>query len=174
MRTFISIDIPESVKEQIVRIQEQLPEFKGKFTETENLHLTLKFLGEISQEKIEDIKKKLREINFSRFEAKIDAIGVFSQKFVKIVWLHLTNCEELQKKIDENLFELGFEKEKRFMSHLTIARVKSLKNKKEFLESLKEIRISKINFIVNNFKLKESVLKEKGPQYNIIQEYFLD
>ena len=47
MRTFIAVDIPENVKEEIIKIQDKLPEFVGKLTELENLHLTLKFLGEI-------------------------------------------------------------------------------------------------------------------------------
>ena len=61
MRTFIAIDIPDSIKNEIIKIQNSLPEFIGKKTEKENLHLTLKFLGEIDEEKIELIKKELRE-----------------------------------------------------------------------------------------------------------------
>ena len=61
-RCFISIDLPEIIRREIQKIQEQLPDFKGKLTEQENLHLTLKFLGEISDDEIEEIRKKLREI----------------------------------------------------------------------------------------------------------------
>ena len=153
MRTFISLDIPEEIKKEITKIQSQLLEFIGKKTETENLHLTLKFLGEIDEKKIEKVKKRLREIKFEKFETEVDSIGVFSEKFIRIVWLHLSNCDELQKEIDEKLKDL-FEKEKRFMSHLTIARVKNVKDKKIFLG-----------------KLKESVLSEKGPIYGTIEEY---
>ncbi len=172
MRTFISIDIPEEIKKEIKKIQSQLPEFHGKKTETENLHLTLKFLGEIDDEKIEEVKKKLREIKFEKFETEIDSIGVFSEKFIRIIWLHLVNGDELQKEIDEKLKDL-FEKEKRFRSHLTIARVKSIRDKKRFLEKLKEIEIPKIKFVVEEFKLKESVLLKERPIYKTIIEYKL-
>ena len=157
MRTFIAIDLPENIREEIRKIQEKLPEFKGKLTEKENLHLTLKFLGEVDEEKIRLLKDKLKEIKFKKFEAEIDSLGVFSEKFVRIVWLHLTNCEKLQEKIDKKLEDI-FQKEERFMSHLTIARVKNIKNKKEFLEKLGKIKINRIKFLVNSFKLKKSVL----------------
>ena len=173
MRIFISIDIPEEVRKEIEKIQDKLPEFYGKKTESENLHLTLKFLGEIDEEKIKKVKEKLKEIEFNKFETKIDSIGVFSEKFIRIIWLHMTNCDELQKKIDESLKDL-FSEEDRFMSHLTIARVKSIKDKKEFLEDLEKIEIPEINFNVENFRLKESVLVKEGPRYKMIEEYDLN
>ena len=173
MRAFISIDMSKEVKKEILRIQKNLPKFYGKKTEPENLHLTLKFLGEIDNRKIEMVKEKLREIKFNKFYCEIDKIGVFSPKFIKIVWLHLTNCEGLQKEIDSALESL-FEKEKRFMSHLTIARVKSIKDKRKFLENLKKIKIPKIKFIADNFRLKKSTLTEKGPIYKILETFELD
>ncbi len=173
MRTFISIEIPEDIKREILKIQKELPEFRGKLTETDNLHLTLKFLGEINEKKAEEVRKKLREIKFNKFDAEIDSIGVFSEKFVRIVWLHVSNCEELQKEIDEKLSEL-FEKEKRFMGHLTIARVKSVKNKKEFLEKISQIKISEMKFVVKNFNLKKSILTEEKPFYEDIEAYNLE
>ena len=173
MRTFISIEIPEEVKKEIVKIQKSLPEFQGKLTEEENLHLTLKFLGEVDEEQIEKIKEKLREIKFNKFETEVDSIGVFSENFIKIVWLHMTNCEELQKQIDEAL-ENMFEKEDRFMSHLTIARVKNIKDKKKFLEELKKMKIDKMKFSVSSFNLKNSILTKEKPVYEIIEEYSLN
>ncbi len=172
MRTFISIDIPEEIKGEIIKIQDKLPEFYGKKIDPENLHLTLKFLGEVNEGKIDKIKRKLGEIDFNKFETEIDSIGIFSEKFIRIVWLHLKNCDDLQSEINDKLEDL-FEKEKRFMSHLTIARVKHIKNKKEFLEDLRKIEIPKIKFVVDNFRLKESVLLKEGPRYDTLGEYTL-
>ena len=170
-RVFVSIDIPKSVKKQIKEIQERIPEFKGKLTETENLHLTLKFLGEQDLDIIKKVNQKLKEIDFSKLNCNIDSIGVFSQKYIRIVWLKIFGVEELQKIVDEKLSEIGFDKEKRFMGHLTIARVKTLKNKKIFLEKIETINILKLNFIVERFFLKESVLKPEGPEYSILSSY---
>ena len=173
MRCFISINILKEVTCEIEKIQQRLPAFQGKKTELENLHLTLKFLGEISEDKIEEAKKKLREIKFEKFESGINEIGVFSEKFIRIIWLHLSGCNELQKIIDDKLKNL-FEPEKRFMSHLTIARVKSIKDKRKFLDDLKKVEISKIKFNVDKFQLMKSELSSKGPRYDIIEEYSFD
>ena len=171
-RVFISIDIPLNIKEKIKKIQDILPELNGKKIEEENLHLTLKFLGNLPDKKIGIVKEKLNEIDFRKFESEIDGIGFFSEKFIRIVWLHLSNCEELQKEIDFRLSGL-FEKEQRFMCHLTIARIKSIKDGKEFISELKKIKFSKMKFLVDNFKLKESILAEDKPTYKTLAEYLL-
>jgi len=173
MRTFISINISEEIRKEIKKIQDSLPEFFGKKTELENLHLTLKFLGEIEETKIEGIKEKLREIKIEKFATEIDEIGVFSEIFIRIVWLHMKDCENLQKQIDNALKNL-FEPEKRFMSHLTIARIKKLKDKEGFLQDLKKIKIEKIKFIVDKFYLMKSELTAEGPRYSVLEEYNLN
>ncbi len=179
MRTFISIDMPKEIQKEIRKIQERLPEFKGKKTESENLHLTLKFLGEANERKIENIKERLRKVEHNSFETEIDSIGVFDNRKSKvykrriIVWLHLTNCEKLQKEIDEKLKDL-FEKERRFMSHLTIARVKKVRDRKKFIIELKKIKFPKIKFKVDAFYLMESKLSEKGSKYSVIKKYKLE
>jgi len=97
MRCFISIDLSENIKQEIDKIQNKLPDFYGKKTELTNLHLTLKFLGEIGEDKVKEVKERLSGIDFEKFEAEIDSLGVFSKKFIRIVWLHVSGCEELQK-----------------------------------------------------------------------------
>lgn len=103
MRTFIAIEIPEKIKREIEKIQNQLPEFDGKLTKRENLHLTLKFLGEVDEEKIEKVKEKLKEIKYKGFEAKLDKIGFLitgNHKFILMNLLHgfilqiVKNCKK--------------------------------------------------------------------------------
>jgi RNA 2',3'-cyclic 3'-phosphodiesterase len=174
IRCFVALKIPEDILLEIVKIQEQLPEFFGKFIEKENLHLTLKFLGEIPLERVEQVKKKLGEIKFEKFNTRINRLGVFSEKFVRIIWLHLLGCEEFQGVVDEKLGEVDFILEKRFMSHLTIARVKSLNDKKKFLEDFKKIEIKEgLEWSVDNFYLIKSELHKKGPVYSVLEEYSL-
>ena len=170
MRTFIAIDIPEKIKKEIMKIQDSLPEFKGKKTEYENLHLTLKFLGEVDEKTIEKIKKRLGEIKLRKFQAEISKIGMFSDR---IVWLNIKNCNELQKEVDEKLSGL-FEKEKRFMGHLTIARTKEIEDRKKFLEKMRKIKIPEMKFVVDNFILKKSKLGRPGPVYEDIAVYELE
>lgn len=173
MRVFVSVDLPSEIEDKIKEIQRRIKELgliEAKFVKKGLFHLTLKFLGEIDEEKVEEVRKKLREIKLKSFETKISELGVFSEKFIRIVWLHLSNCDELQREVGEKLKSL-FESERRFMSHLTIARVKNIKDKQRFLNELKKVQIPEIKFQVNDFKLKKSTLTEKGPVYETLEEY---
>lgn len=177
MRLFIGIFLPEEIKKEVEKIQkilQNLELFNGKFAEPENLHLTLKFLGEIKEEKLERIKKSLSEVGRESFSAKISKAGIFTPNRPRIVWLHLEKSERLQKQIDEAMEKEGLKKEERFMSHLTIARIKHITpiSTKRLVEELKKISL-KTKFEVKKFSLVKSVLTEKGPKYEIIKEFEL-
>lgn len=184
-RCFVSIDLPRRVINEIVKIQKQIWRknlFVGRVTEPENLHLTLKFLGEIDENKINEVKKLLNGIKFESFESKLGSgrqvqaelgkIGIFSKKIVRIVWVDLKGVFGLQKQIDSCLSSL-FEPENRFMSHVTIARVKHVHNKKEFVKYLESVSPEKIKFSINEFYLMESELNREGPVYRDIEKYDL-
>ena len=208
-RVFISLKFPENIIEEIKKIQEKIEKenlFFGKFTEPKNLHLTLKFLGEIGDEKIEEVKERLRTfslspparpkdsfakslysqprsvINKSNYsfakslahppEIELNSIGIFSENFIRILWIHLSNCEKLQKGVDESLTGL-FEPEKRFMSHVTIARIKKVKDKKKLIEFLKEIKTKNLKFNADKFYLMKSRLSHDGPEYEVIEKFIL-
>ena len=178
VRAFICIEMPDSVVKEVARVQEILEnqKFIGKMTELENLHLTLKFLGEINEEKLKKVRERLKEIEFSEFEAKLDEIGTFNfMGKPRIVWIKIGGKEvfELQKKIDDSTEQAEFVKEERFMSHMTIARVKYAKDKKGFLEYVKGIRARDIRFSVNRFYLMKSELRPEGPVYKVIEEHAL-
>tara|TARA_Y100000310_G_C20484308_1_gene716159 strand:+ start:328 stop:879 length:552 start_codon:yes stop_codon:yes gene_type:complete len=177
-RCFISIDLPDEIKREIKKIQDLLPEFKGKKTEQENIHLTLKFLGEISEKEVEMTKEALNSVVMKKFNIKINKIGVFSKKFIRIIWVGIEEKGEsrmlwkLQQDIDRKLSDL-FSKEKRFMGHITIGRLKKVEDKIKFLEDLKKLKIN-LEFEVNRFKLKQSILKKECPEYSDLEVYDLD
>jgi 2'-5' RNA ligase len=170
MRTFVSIDIPKYVGREVQRIQEQLPYFRGKKTKIENLHLTLKFLGEIDKERVEEVRERLRKIRLNKFETGLGGIGFFDNQKRGVIWLHVPYCEKLQKEIDRRLSDL-FEPEKRFMSHLTIARVKPPYSKDALEAEFEKIKMSLVKFRVNEFKLKESLPGPLGHTYKTVEEY---
>src|SRR3990167_7509397 len=120
-RTFICIDFPDEIIKETARLQSLIKKqkFVGKLTELENLHLTLKFLGEISEDKLSQVKSLLKEVKFSPFSAFLEYSGTFSRfNNPSIVWIKVggSNIAELQRKIDESLNSI-FKKEPRFMSH---------------------------------------------------------
>ena len=98
-------------------------------------------------------------------------IGVFSQKFIKIIWVKVSDVP-LQPLVDNCLKDI-FKLENRFMGHITIARVKSLADKKSFLQLINITKINEVSFVVRSFYLKESILTNKGPIYKNIDRYKL-
>jgi len=174
MRTFIALDFPLKVNSEIVKIQELIKKqnlFLGKFTESENLHLTLKFLGDIDEEKIELVKERLSKIKFNLFEVHLGNVGIFTKFSPRILWIELRGrgLFELQKNIDEPLKDL-FKPEERFMAHLTIARIKKVFDKNKFLDYIHQIKIPKLDFSIDKFYLKKSELFESGPVYEDLLE----
>lgn len=175
-RAFVCIDFPDEVIKEVTRVQKLIGnlKFTGKLTELENLHLTLKFLGEIDEEKLERVRKKLRGIKFESFEVKLGDVGTFNFKGKpRIVWIKLLGkgLFNSQAKIDSVLEEEGFVKEERFMSHMTIARVRYVKDKEGFNKHIKGIKLKDIRFRINEFKLMKSELRSLGPVYSLIEKY---
>jgi RNA 2',3'-cyclic 3'-phosphodiesterase len=176
-RCFIALELPSSIISEILELQETLKKqdlIIGKFTETENIHLTLKFLGSISDGEIEQTKRKLREVKMNKFEASLGETGVFSEEFVRIVWVTLDGQEvlDLQKKIDTNLANL-FSPEDVFMSHITLARVKNVKDKIKLINFANKMKVNKIKGQIKSFALMKSILKPSGAEYEVIERYNL-
>ena len=172
MRCFIGIDLPNVAIKEIQKIQKKLePNFTGRLTSSENLHLTLKFLGEIEEDAINDVKKRLPSITHPPFELTLKDVGVFSQKFIKIIWVKVSDVP-LQPLVDNCLKDI-FELENRFMGHITIARVRSLADNKSFLQLINATTVNEVSFMVKDFYLKESILTLDGPIYKDIDRYKL-
>ena len=172
MRCFIGIVLPIVAVKEIQKIQKKLePNFTGRLTSSENLHLTLKFLGEIEEDAINDVKKRLFSITHPPFELTLKNVGFFSQKFIKIIWMKVSDVP-LQPLVDNCLKDI-FELENRFMGHITIARVKSLADQNSFLQLINTTKVNEVSFMVRDFYLKESILTPNGPIYKDIDRYKL-
>ena len=177
LRCFIALELSRETIEEIEEIQKLIKKknlFYGKFTEPENLHLTLKFLGELDEDKIEEVKKKLRGIKFNDFEVSLGEAGTFINRYNSLLWVKLNGkgIWDLQELLDEKLKDI-FSKEERFMSHITIARMKKIPSKNLLLEYVKSMKIKKIKFQVRDFILKKSELKSDGPVYTNLEKYEL-
>lgn len=181
VRAFVAINCPESVKGNILRIQEKLKDLGNlKLVEMENLHLTLRFLGEVSDEKLIEIGKKLDSIsNFDKFQISLRGVGAFpNQNYIRVVWVGVDNglnrIKEMHNKIENELNVMGFKKDSRFNSHLTIARVKSIRDKEKLQEILRENSKTEFGgFQVEKIELMKSELTKEGPIYSILREITL-
>ncbi|HIG95569.1 TPA: RNA 2',3'-cyclic phosphodiesterase [Candidatus Woesearchaeota archaeon] len=181
IRCFIAIDLPQESIEEIQRIQTLIKKQNlvgGKYTAPEHLHLTLKFLGEISPEQVQAVQEKLKTLAFKRFDVHLGDVGIFSEDsgdHIRIIWIQLAGqgVGELQQAIDGSLKGL-FPKEERFMSHITLVRVKKAKDKKAlmvFLKTIKAIPGPHNCLSVPGFVLKQSTLTLQGPLYKDLAFY---
>lgn len=176
MRLFIAIEIPEEIKVYIDGILSNIDNKTNKIrpVNKNNIHLTLKFLGEIQLNQLELIKEYLHKITFENFSINLDKIGVFpSEKYIKVIWVGLKPEQliiKLQNDIDEALKKL-FDRENKFASHLTLARVKYIENKKQFINELNGLKIENKKIEINNFRLIKSTLTGKGPIYEVVEVF---
>ncbi|PIV70270.1 MAG: RNA 2',3'-cyclic phosphodiesterase [Euryarchaeota archaeon CG01_land_8_20_14_3_00_38_12] len=178
MRAFISADI--GALPGIVKVLDDLKNTDAdlKLVEPENIHLTLKFLGEIDEKMVDEIagvmEKSVKEV--SPFRIKLRGVGVFpSMDYMRVLWVGLKDAEKLgiiAERLENGLSNLGFKKEKRrFSPHVTIGRVKSSRNKDELQNFLNENTKKDFGeFDVKCIRLKKSVLTPKGPEYSTVKE----
>lgn len=173
MRCFVALDIPDELRQKIAALQKQLSGLDVKLVEPENLHFTLKFLGEIDDATMERVSEKMRSLKVAPFSATIRGAGVFPSIFdMRVIWLGCPGIAPLQQSVEESLSVL-FKKEKP-SPHLTLARIRSPKDKDElaeFVEGNKDIEIG--SFAVNEIKLKKSTLAKKGPVYEDVKVFEL-
>jgi len=174
MRLFIAFDISDEAKEELLKAQSELKKADAKLTLAKEFHLTLKFLGEVEDKKVDEIKDRLSKVRFEQFDAELDGTGVFpTEDYIRVVWVGLEPKDKittLQQKIEEALLGM-FLKDTRFHPHLTLARVKFVKDKKGFIEKLKKIKMEKKAFSLSIFKLIKSTLTPKGPVYEVLEEF---
>jgi 2'-5' RNA ligase len=171
MRLFIAVEVPEGIKRILKSVQEKL-KLDGRMTKTKEFHLTLKFLGEVPEQKLDDIKQSLGKISFDPFKARLSDIGAFPTKNnPRVVWAGLEphqTINALQQQVDDTMTNIGFEKDNRFHPHLTLSRIKFCNNRKEFADLLDNIRIEQAEFDIKEFKLIKSTLTPQGPVYDVL------
>jgi len=179
MRCFVCIEInkPEIIS-NILQFQEEFSSInaKIKFVEAENLHFTLKFLGEIDQSFVKDIYLIMQKIPISPFLMALENVGTFPPNRPRVVWVGISEGRDelisITSFLDHNLRDLGFKPEKRdFTPHLTVGRVKFLNDRKSFVDILqkrKDFQFGRMN--VTSIQLMKSVLSSKGPTYTTLEQ----
>ena len=175
MRVFVAIEITNNeVINSIKKFQENI-NIDAKPVELTNLHFTLQFLGEISNEMTQKIIQALQTIEFSSFNVNLKEIGAFPKpKFPRVVWIGTDDnggnmLIQLSKKVEKMLEPLGFFSDKPFKPHITVFRIK-----KKIGDISGELEDNKmVNFGIQNvssIKLKKSVLSPNGPIYSDLLE----
>ena len=176
MRVFVAIDLPEDLKEKIFEISQRISRnFPCKLVEKENLHLTLVFLGERSEQEVEKIKKAVADAtkSFGRIFLVIESLELFPLKRPRGIWFKVDGEEEklkeLHQKIIDELVKQKIQVENlRFTPHICILRFKKGTKKQPEKTKLEE------NFMVEKITVFQSKLSPKGPTYFKLGEFQLE
>ncbi len=175
-RLFVAIELPPSVRDRLLSIMGGIS--GARWQTDEQLHLTLRFIGEVDRHLASDIHAALRSVHFPRFEISLNNLGTFDRRGQpEVVWAGVTPHEQLKllhKKVDQALVRVGVEPDRRaYMPHITIAR---LPRGAGPVGSLVERSggVGGPPFPVAQFCLYESRLTPDGPIYTVAGLYDLD
>lgn len=182
IRCFVALELKdEAIRAEIRRIQEAIFETGAdlKLVEPENFHFTLRFLGEIPESKVEKVKELLSKVKHEPFEVSLKGVGAFpSLSRVNVIWIGASegreSMEELFIKINDALSPIFPKEREDFVPHLTIARVRSGRNRERLvkaIQALSEAEVGRVKF--EEFQLKKSTLTFKGPVYEDLKVYKL-
>jgi len=145
--------------------------------ERENIHVTLKFLGNVSVARLEEVRSALAQVTFPPFSLEIKGTGAFPNlKRMNVVWVGIgegwSQVELIYEQTEKALHQLGFSRETRaFSPHITVARVKSGQKRDEIAAFLGHLSDESFGtFVVGNVRLKQSILSPSGPTYSTLFE----
>ena len=176
MRCFLAIELPESARGTLAGLQVLIGNeyAKIRWVAPKNIHLTLKFLGELDELEIKLMKDALKLVSYKSFNCRLGKLGWFPHdESINVLWVGLEPEREILKLHGDIELALGslFEKDKLFSVHVTLGRVKFVKQKVHFLKLLRGINVPECVFPVVSFALIKSDLTKDGPRYTVLERY---
>jgi 2'-5' RNA ligase len=184
-RTFAAVELPKAVRDRIQQHISQLrdaaPECQPSWSRVENIHLTLKFFGDIEQNRIRQISNAASRTakDFAPFEILITGTGAFPKTTQpRVLWIGVDDpslqLSKLQSRFEDECAGEGFEKEERaFRPHLTIARIRKPAGARRLGEFNKELRFEPMKLTVNELIVFRSELSSKGSKYTPLSQHTL-
>jgi len=180
IRSFLAFDINNpSVLQRFTEVQDKLIKTGAdvKLVEPQNIHITLRFLGDIPSSMVDRIHESMKKVNFSAFDCDINGLGVFPDlRYPRVVWAGIKKgSDELKNvadRLESSLRKFDFRADsKGFSPHLTLARVKTGRNKVELARSIQDLIDYDFGVVrADCLRLKKSVLTPTGPIYSTLRE----
>ncbi len=177
LRLFVALDLTEEIRRRLAGLAGGVP--GARWTEPENLHLTLRFIGEVPEDQAMDIDAALAEVRAPAFPLILDGVGVFgSARRARVLWAGVERSEalaHLQAKVESALVRCGLPAEERkFSPHITLARLKDAPADRigRFLSDRGLFRAGPMP--VEHVTLYRSHLGNGGAVYEALREYPLD
>ena len=173
MRCFIAIDVPDEVKAELTNSQQMLADTESRWTPKETLHITVRFLVEVSPVNLKAVQDTLALVTVPPFQCVLTELNGFpSREHARIIWAGVEKTEALEKLKEQiDRFVEGFVKNEdhaAFIPHITLGR-------NDFAPDLSKypIDLPHIQWNVRSFVLKESILTAKGAIHRTVKDYTL-
>ena len=182
IRSFIAIALPQTIRHEIAEFQGELKRWNAdiRWVRTESLHLTLKFLGSMKPDLIEPVSRILSGVtaDIKPFNLTIQNVGCFpNQKNPRIIWIGIgkhSSLDYITEALNVHLEALGFSREQRpFKPHLTIGRVRSLRQLQPVLNQMSSHGFPARSVGVDSVLLMKSDLKPEGAEYTVLNKILL-
>jgi 2'-5' RNA ligase len=181
MRIFIAIDLPNEIRKELKELQRTLRPLttSARWVAPESIHITLKFIGEVPDKRIEEIDGELSGLTWKPFTVSVRGVGFFpGSRSPRIFWagMEAPTMQSLTEKLDSRMERLGFEKEKRaFRPHITLARARNSRIDSGLVSAVANYAEHDFgSFTVDRIFLFQSMLKPTGATYNKVKEYPLE
>ena len=176
IRCFVAVDLPEEIREKVGRLQSMIATEGLRQVRPELVHVTIKFLGDVPEGKIKNMKEALTEVKAAPFTARLVGMGAFPGRSVRVVWLGLEgDFSSLYSKVEAATNPLGYPPEERgFTPHVTIGRVgrPNAGTSRELLAKIgSQSTVDLGSFMVTEFYLKKSTLTPGGPIYEDLARF---
>lgn len=175
-RLFLAIDPPPAVADAMAELRTE--SLDGRWTDPEQYHLTLRFIGDVPEEKVSDLREAAAPADAAPFELAPSGLGVFpTRRNPSVVWTGLEEQPalfDLQERLENRLVEAGFDPEDRpFTPHITIARVREVSAEQvhRFLRAHEEFEAP--SFRVSTYHLYDSELHPDGARHTRLETYSL-
>jgi RNA 2',3'-cyclic 3'-phosphodiesterase len=185
-RVFCAIELPDVVRAQledhVLRLRQKVPDAAASWSRVENIHLTLKFFGNVEAERIQKISEAADRVvkQFSTFQINVGETGVFPRASrPQVLWIGVGDpsgqLTALQEKFENECAAEGFAKENRaYRPHLTIARLRRPEGARTLAEAHLRMRFEPVEVAVKEIVVFRSELSPKGSKYTSISKHHLN
>ena len=182
MRAFLAFEVSPEVRDNLLKVEEELKLTRAdvKVVERENLHFTVKFLGEIPDSMVDEVDKRVRALALRRMEVDVRGLGAFPDtRRPRVIWAgvsphDLAAISSNGQQVVDALEGVGETDERGFHPHITVARVRSPRNMEALASMLRDYSTKDFGRTpISALKLKSSTLTPAGPTYRDIKEYIL-
>ena len=182
-RIFCAVELPLATRRlvlaHIARLKENVPNAKASWARDANLHLTLKFLGEIPTTSVTDFSKavSLTVTGVPPFSIRLEQTGIFpTHGQPRVLWIGIndqsTKLAELHARLEEESAKVGFAKETRpFHPHLTIARLRHADNARALAAAHKQLEFDPVEVAVAELLVIRSELSSEGSKYTVVSRH---